>query len=255
MVGRAGSKSAAIAVVTGAARGIGAAIAAKLAQDGCTLALLDFDGGAGDAYARQLTNAGHVVRHWAVDCAELDAVERVFDEISHTFGAPEILVNNAGGGARAKSTDFVACDVRTFETVLAGNLKSTVYCSRQVVAAMKDNRRGKIVNIASEAPFIGGAKCWDYSAAKAGVIGFTRSIAQELAPFRVNVNAVGPGVTRTRVFTDWSVQAQQEATRTNPMGRVGEPNEIAEAVAYLASDRAAFITGQTLLVNGGHWMI
>ena len=139
--------------------------------------------------------------------------------------------------------------------MLAINLKSCILCSRQVTDDMRQKRRGKIINIASESAVNGSPRCWDYSAAKAGVIGFTRALARELAPFGVNVNAIGPGPVRTRALDQLPKAVLDTVIADIPMARVGEPDEIANAVAFFASDQSDYITGQTLLVNGGHWML
>ena len=250
-----GKGSGPVAVVTGAARGIGAAIAERLAEDGFRIVILDIDWPETQVRVAELASAGHAVTGIELDCTDIDAVEEVFVQVAADIGAPQVLVNNCGGGARELASDFVDCDVRSLEGILAKNLKATVYCSRQVVGAMRDARHGKIVNIASEAPFIGGAKCWDYSSAKAGIVGFTRSIAQELAPFGINVNAIGPGPTMTRALEQWGDVVREEARKNNPMGRTAETREMADVVAFLASDQASYITGQTVLVNGGRWML
>ena len=139
--------------------------------------------------------------------------------------------------------------------MLAINLKSCILCSRQVTDDMRQKRRGKIINIASESAVNGSPRCWDYSAAKAGVIGFTRALARELAPFGVNVNAIGPGPVRTRALDQLPKAVLDTVIADIPMARVAEPDEIANAVAFFASDQSDYITGQTLLVNGGHWML
>lgn len=244
-----------VAVVTGAGNGIGAAIAARLAGEGHTIAILDIDGEAGEATAARLRAAGATAAAWQVDCREIDAVEPAFAAVVTRFGAPHWLVNNVGGSARTMMRPFVDCDVRTLDAMLALNLKATVYCSRQVVEAMRDAGYGRIVNITSEAPFTGGPMIWDYAAGKGGVVGFTRAIAQELAPHGVNVNAIGPGITRTRATEHWTEEFRTQVEARIPAGRTADPGEIADAVHYLLSDQSSYVTGQTLLVNGGRWML
>ncbi|WP_158588454.1 SDR family NAD(P)-dependent oxidoreductase [Henriciella mobilis] len=244
-----------IAVVTGGGNGIGEAISTSLAEAGHAVAILDYDGEGGKALASRLNAAGLTARFWQLDCTELDAVEGTFAEIREELGDPAYLVNNVGGHARTKATDFLDSDVRTLDHMVALNLKSTVYCSRQVVKAMSEARFGRIVSIASEAALTGGPKCWDYSAVKAGVIGFSRAIAYELAPHGINVNVVAPGATRTAALAAWSEEQKAAVARAIPLGRLGQPGEIAGTVAFLLSEEASFITGQTILANGGRWMV
>jgi NAD(P)-dependent dehydrogenase (short-subunit alcohol dehydrogenase family) len=244
-----------VAVVTGAANGIGLASALRLARDGANLALLDLDASGLKTAAAAVAESGSRVFSVPVDCSDGVQVATAFARVRDELGPVDILLNNVGQSARERMTEFADTDLGTLEFMLAINLKSCIVCSRQVVEDMRKRRSGKIVNIASESAVNGSPRCWDYSAAKAGVIGFTRAVARELAPFHVNVNAIGPGPIRTRALDQLPKALLDSVVAGIPMRRVGEPDDIANAVAFFASDQSDFITGQTLLVNGGHWML
>jgi len=199
--------------------------------------------------------SGSRVLPLTLDCTAAHSIAAAFVRIREELGPVDILLNNVGQSARERMSDFSESDLGTLDFMLAINLKSCILCSRQVTDDMRQKRRGKIINIASESAVNGSPRCWDYSAAKAGVIGFTRALARELAPFGINVNAIGPGPVRTRALDQLPKAVLDTVIADIPMARVGEPDEIANAVAFFASDQSDYITGQTLLVNGGHWML
>jgi NAD(P)-dependent dehydrogenase (short-subunit alcohol dehydrogenase family) len=244
-----------VAVVTGGASGIGWATALQLADAGANVALLDFDGGTEERALELARDTGRNVLAVPLDCTSRDHVVSAFRRVRERLGPVDILVNNVGQSARERMTDFVGANLDTLDMLLAVNLKSCILCSHQVAPEMQSRRSGKIINITSESAVNGSLRCWDYSAAKAGIIGFTRAIARELAPYGVTVNAVGPGATRTGAIDKMQKGFIDRIIADIPMGRMAEPEDIAHAVAFLASDQAGYITGQTLLVNGGHWML
>lgn len=244
-----------VAVVTGGGNGIGQSCAARLAADGAAVAVIDLDPNAAQAVAAEIAAGGVKTIGLGVDCTSLEAIEKAFAEIAGTLGPVDILVNNVGQSARGRMSDFADADMEVLDFILDVNLKSCVLCSRQVVGSMKERGYGKIVNITSESAVNGSLKTWEYSAAKAGVIGFTRSIARELAPFGINVNAVGPGATRTRAIEQLPVDLIDKISKGIPAGRMGLPKDIANAVAFFSGDQSDYVTGQTLLVNGGNWML
>lgn len=243
------------AVITGAGNGIGAACAARLARDGARVVLLDLDPGAVDAAAEEIRSAGGQAEAHALDCTDREAIEARFAAIERDGGRIDVLVNNVGQSARERMSDFAEADLDVLDMILDINLKSTVICARQVVPGMKARGYGRIVNMASESAVNGSLKTWDYSAAKAGVIGFTRSVARELAPHGITVNAVGPGATATRAMERVPGPLIAAIKAGIPAGRMGEPGEIANVVAFFAGDQSSYVTGQTLLVNGGNWML
>lgn len=244
-----------LAVITGAANGIGAACAQRLADDGMRLVLLDRDAAGVGAEADRIRAAGGEAVAMALDCTDRQAIAETFAQIAAQHGAVTVLVNNVGQGARDRMTDFAEADLDMLDFILDVNLKSTVLCAHQVVAGMKAAGRGRIINMTSESAVNGSLKTWEYSAAKAGVIGFTRSVARELAPFGITVNAVGPGATATRAMQAIPAGIIDRIQQGIPAGRLAQPAEIAHAVSFFADPRSGYVTGQTLLVNGGNWML
>jgi acetoacetyl-CoA reductase/3-oxoacyl-[acyl-carrier protein] reductase len=162
-----------------------------------------------------------------------------------------MLTNNIGQTARENYSEFYLAKPETLEFVVGVSLMTTLMCSRQVVEDMRERRFGKIVSISSDSAMNGDIGTVDYAAAKSGVLGFTRALARELGPFKVNVNAVCPGPTNTRAMQRIPKDAYERAKNAIPLGELCEPEDIANAVVFLSSDKARFITGQTLMVNGG----
>ena len=225
-----------IAVVTGAANGIGRGCALRLAGDGADVALLDLDEVSLQAPAAEIQALGRRALPITLDCTNRDAVTAAFDRIRRELGPIDILLNNIGQSARERMTEFSSSNLDTLDFLLAVNLSSCILCSRQVVEEMRRRRQGKIINITSESAVNGSPRTWDYSAAKAGVIGFTRSVARELAPFGINVNAIGPGLTRTRALDQLPRDIVDKLVMEIPMGRIGEVEDIANAVAFFATE-------------------
>jgi NAD(P)-dependent dehydrogenase (short-subunit alcohol dehydrogenase family) len=242
-----------VAVVTGAANGIGRASALKLAREGADLALLDLDGAGMEGTVREIKAMGRRVETQRIDCTDRRQIETAFKTLRASLGPVDILFNDVGQSAREKMTDFSTADLETVDFLLAVNLKSAMYCSRQVVGEMRERRQGRIINVTSEAALNGAPGCWDYGAAKAGIIGFTRALAKELAPFQITVNCVGPGLTRTRVVDQLPTHIRDQVAAGIPMQVIGEPEDIANAVYFFSSDLGRYVSGQTLLVNGANW--
>jgi NAD(P)-dependent dehydrogenase (short-subunit alcohol dehydrogenase family) len=244
-----------LAAITGAAAGIGCATAIRLANEGARLALLDRDADALKKISNMLGERGTSVMALEVDCTDEKSVAESFVKISSDMGFVEILVNNVGQSARERTSEFHASSSDVWQFVINVSLMSTLIASRQVAGWMREARRGKIVNVSSTAGLSGETGVSDYAAAKMGVIGFTRSLAQELAPFGVNVNSVCPGVTNTGVLRQLPPEFVSRIKAKIPLGRVAEPEDIAAAIAFLCSNDARHITGQSLVIDGGHWMI
>lgn len=244
-----------IAVVTGGANGIGHASALRLARDGADIALLDRDETGLAETAAGVRALGRRVLSYPVDCTDEAAIKAVFADIDSQFGRVDVLFNNVGQGARENTSEFALADLKSLDFLINVNLKTCVLCTRQVVDQMRARRSGKIINVTSEAAVNGVVRNWDYAAVKAGIIGFTRSLAREMAPFQVNVNAIGPGATRTRALDKVPKDLMDKVIAGIPMQRIAEPEEIADVVAFFASDASNYVTGQTLLVNGGNWML
>jgi NAD(P)-dependent dehydrogenase (short-subunit alcohol dehydrogenase family) len=243
------------AVVTGGANGIGRATALRLAGEGADIGLLDLEEEALVSVVAEIEDLGGKALGVATDCTNPDAISNAFSKIRTQLGPVDILINNVGQSSRDKMTDFATSDLSTLDFILDINLKSCILCSRQVITDMCSKTYGKIVNLASESAVNGSPRCWDYGSAKAGVIGFTRTLAQEVAAQGITVNAVGPGAIRTRAYDLLPKDIIEQIVAGIPVGRVGEPEEIADVIAFLSSDQSSYITGQTLLVNGGNWML
>ena len=244
-----------LAVVTGAANGIGRATALRFADEGANLAILDLEAEGLAATADLARHAGATVLTITGDCTDEALVTDAFKRIYADCGFIDILMNNVGQSARERASEFYASSSEVWRFVINVSLMSTIIASRQVVPAMRDAGRGKIVNVASNAGMAGEIGLSEYAAAKMGVIGFTRSLARELAPFKVNVNAICPGVTRTRVLERISDEILDGIRKSIPLGFFAEPEDIAAAVAFLASDDARYMTGQSVVVDGGRWMV
>ncbi len=241
-----------VAIVTGASRGIGRAIAKKLAQDG-VFVVLNYNGSkdaAEDAKNEILAEGGNAVTY-CCNVSDFAACETFFKEVIGAYGHIDILVNNAG---ITKDGLLMAMSCEDFNKVLDVNLGGTFNCIRSVARQMLKQRSGRIVNITSVVGLHGNAGQANYAASKAGVIGLTKSAAKELGSRGITVNAVAPGFIDTDMTAVLSEKVKEEAAATIPMGRFGTPENIADAVAFLASDRASYITGQVLSVDGGMTM-
>ena len=244
-----------IALVTGAANGIGRASAIRLAREGADLALVDREGDALHAVAREIEAAGRQVLPFTADWTDTSAVREAFAAIRQRFGRIDILFNNVGQSARERASEFHVSAEETWRFVIEVSLLATMRATRLVVEEMRSRRSGRIVNMSTESAFYGDVGFADYAAAKMGVVGFTRSLARELAPFHVNVNAVCPGAIRTRAHDRLPREVIDKVRNSVPMGYVAEPEDVAGVVAFLASDDARYITGQSILIDGGRWMI
>jgi NAD(P)-dependent dehydrogenase (short-subunit alcohol dehydrogenase family) len=242
------------ALVTGAARGIGAASAARLGREGARVAVVDRLAEAGEATARELVAAGVDARFLAADVGRPDEVERVVAEVSDAFGGLDVLVNNA---AITLPKGFEATTPLEWDAVLGVNLRSTYLFLRAAAPHLRRVAAGSVVNVSSFHARSTLESFGAYAAAKAGVIGLTRSAALDLAPHGVRVNAVCPGIVETAMWQAWMEQvddaeaATAEVLARQPLGRIGRPEEIAAAIAFLASEDAAYITGTELYVDGG----
>ena len=244
-----------IAVVTGAANGIGRASALRLAREGADLALVDREGDTLQEVARDVEAAGRQVLPITADWTDAGAVHAAFAAIRQRFGRIDILFNNVGQSARERASEFHVSTEETWRFVVEVSLVATMRATRLAVEEMRTRRSGRIVNMSSESAFYGDVGFVDYAAAKMGVVGFTRALARELAPFHVNVNVVCPGAIRTRAHDRLPKDVIDKVRNSVPMGYVAEPEDVAGVVAFLASDDARYITGQSILIDGGRWMI
>jgi 3-oxoacyl-[acyl-carrier protein] reductase len=236
------------ALVTGAARGIGQAIARKLAVEGCDVALCDLKAEWLTETVGLIEAAGRKAKCFEADVSNAAAVEAVVSGVVEAFGKVDILVNNAG---ITKDTLMVRMSEQDWDAVLSVNLKGTFLFTKAVARPMMKQRSGAIVNVASIIGLIGNAGQCNYAASKAGVIALTKSAAKELAARNVRVNAVAPGFIQTRMTDVLPEEVRKKMLDLIPMSRFGRPEDVANVVLFLASDAAAYVTGQVLPVCGG----
>lgn len=266
-----------VVVVTGAARGIGAAIARRFASEGARVVVSDVNEAGAQAVAKEIGGVGI-----AADVSSSPAVRNLFARVEKDVGPLEVLVNNAGiNGYERNQEKFSAFEARLltqamqamsgepitthldvtveltdeeWRRMMAVHLDGTFYCSREAVRAMSERNRGAIVNMASIMGTSGGGGVPHYAAAKAGILGLTRSLAQELATRNIRVNAIAPGWIDTDMTSQFSPEGRRMIALRTPMMRFGDVDDIAHAAVYLASDEAKFVTGQVLSPNGGWYM-
>ena len=237
------------AIVTGGSRGIGRAIAVELAKAGVQVAIIY----AGNTAAAEETLAlvkAQGVQGMMIQCDVADgaAVEAMVKEVKDTFGSIDILVNNAG---ITRDTLLMRMKETEWQEVLDTNLTGVFHCTRQVSKLMIKQRHGIIINLTSIVGLVGNAGQANYSAAKAGVIGFTKAVAKELASRNIRVNAIAPGFIETDMTAVLSDTAKEDILKTIPMGRMAKPEEVATVAAFLASEEAKYMTGKVLHVDGG----
>lgn len=237
------------AIVTGGSRGIGRAIAFELARRGAKV-IVNYVSSANDAQAvvDEIKSAGGDALAVQANVGEESAVDQLIKATTDAFGRVDILVNNAG---TTRDNLIMRMKVDEFDFVIQNNLRSAWLCSKAVVRPMMKNRYGRIINITSVSGVIGQAGQTNYSASKAGMIGLTKSLAREIASREITVNAVAPGFIMTDLTKDLPEDLKTQLNQFIPLGRWGEVQDVAHAVAFLASSEAGYITGQVLNVDGG----
>jgi NAD(P)-dependent dehydrogenase (short-subunit alcohol dehydrogenase family) len=241
-----------VALVTGAGSGIGRAIAEKLAKDGERVVVNDLYGETADEVVALIKESGGRAAAAPGDVSDPDAVEQIMATAREAYGPPEILVNNAGFLQQKRFVDLTVGD---FDRMIAVHLRGTFLCTRAVLPEMLSRGSGIVVNVASQLGQIGGIELCHYSAAKAGIIGLTKSLAREVSAQGVRVNAVAPGPINTELILGLSEEWQRAKAAELPLGRFGEPAEVAETIAFLVSDGATLYVGQTLGPNSGDVML
>jgi 3-oxoacyl-[acyl-carrier protein] reductase len=242
-----------VAVVTGAASGIGAGIARMFAEHGASVVLVDVAAGNHvDAQVEELSSLGAAAVHVRTDIADEAAVAVMGRQVLDRFGHVDVLVNNAGIFTQALVEDLSVAD---WDRVLAVNLRGTFLCTQAFLGSMLERRSGRIINVASQLGQIGGTEVAHYAASKAAVIGFTKSLAREVAQRGVLVNAVAPGPIETPILESESEQWRAAKLAELPIGRFGRVEEVTPTVLLLATDDGSYYVGQTLGPNGGDVML
>jgi 3-oxoacyl-[acyl-carrier protein] reductase len=241
-----------VAIVTGGGRGIGRAIAARLAEEGANLAIFyHSNDAAAKETAENMRAAGVECELFKGDVSSPRDVEALFTSVSDTFGRVDILVNNAG---ITRDNLMIRMKEEEFDDVLQTNLKGTYLCTRAALRPMIRARWGRIVNVSSVVGLVGNAGQANYAASKAGIIGLTKSVAREVAQRGITVNAVAPGYVETELTGSLPEKVKEQIREQVPAGRFGEPEEVAEVVALLVAEKAGYLTGQTVSVDGGMTM-
>jgi 3-oxoacyl-[acyl-carrier protein] reductase len=237
-----------IALITGSGSGIGKALALMLADMGAHIIINDVSEENGSQTVEEVTAKGRKAIFSNANVIEETQVKQMFETVTGTFGKLDILVNNAGITKDALLSEM---SVEQWDQVMEVNLRGVFLCSKYAAAMMSEQKQGKIINISSATGLMGNVGQVNYAASKGGVVAITKTLAKELARFNINVNAVAPGYIRTPMTKTVPEKVENFLIKQIPLRRAGEAEEVANAIAFLASDMADYITGQVLSVNGG----
>ena len=247
------SNSGRVVVVTGGSKGIGRTVALKFAEEKAKIIIVHYDPdeSASDDTLNTLSKKGMEAESYRIDVSSYEDVQTLFEEILSRFGKIDVLINNAG---ITRDSLLMRMSEDDWDSVIRINMKSVFNCTQTVIRSMLKQREGSIVNISSVVGQIGNPGQANYSASKAGIIGFTKTVAREVAGRGITVNAVAPGFIDTEMTASLPDRIKDSFLQQVPMGRIGKPEDVAEAVYWLCSDAANYITGQTIHVNGGMLM-
>ena len=238
-----------IAIVTGGSGAIGRACSVTLAAYGATVYVCGSKKGNSNPVVQEINNLGFTAEECVLDVTDYKDIEKTISEIAVANGGHiDILVNSAGGSARGKANDVVNQDIDVIDNILDINLRGAMLCAKMAAKYMIANRYGRIINITSVIGLQGKAGFSEYAASKGGSIAFIKSLAQELGKYGITVNGVAPGIVQRG---EVNTQMKEQLAKTNWMGTYGKPEDISEMVAYLCTEKASFITGQNIAVDGG----
>jgi 2-hydroxycyclohexanecarboxyl-CoA dehydrogenase len=243
-----------VAIVTGAGQGIGKGIALRLARDGANVAIADLNLETANATAREIETLGRKAIAVKTDVSQNAQVKKMVEQVVRDLGTVDILVNDAAYVAGVPQ-NFIDETEEYWDKVLAVCLKGYLFCARAVLEVMIKKQGGKIVNISSDAGRVGQQGQTVYSAAKGGILAFTKSLAKEVARYKINVNCVAPGATDTPAFAQNPEPVKEAVAKGIPLRRIGKPEDVAAAVAFFCSKDADYLTGQVISVSGGYSMI
>lgn len=238
-----------VAIVTGGTKGIGRAISLGLAEEGArVIAIFSKDTEAAENLIQEASSKRLNLGLYKTDVTQFEQVREMVEEVFNKYGRIDILVNNVG---LIRDNFLMLMSDEDWDSLVKANLTSLFYCCKAVIRKMIPEKRGKIINISSISGIIGTSGQTNYAATKGGMISFTKSLARELGPFNIHVNAVAPGLIESEVISKMPKEKVEAIVKSSSLGRIGKPEEVAHAVLFLASDHSNYITGQTLIVDGG----